>query len=139
MLAHARAKHPSSRIQWLSDSLPDLAKVRRLGLSFDLILLSAVWMHIPPAARQRALRKLATLLAPKGRIAISLRLGAPDTERAMYEVSLPELTGLAQQFGLRIVHTNDSQDKLGRSEVSWTNVVLELPDDGLAPCPCCVI
>jgi SAM-dependent methyltransferase len=135
MLAQAREKHASSRIQWLSDSLPDLAKVRRLGLSFDLILLSAVWMHIPPSDRQRALRKLATLLAPKGRIAISLRLGAPDTERAMYEVSLPELAGLAQQFGLRIVHTSDSQDKLGRSEVSWTNVVLGLPDDGLGALP----
>ena len=49
-------------------TVPDLAKVRRLGLSFDLILLSAVWMHIPPAERQRAVRKLATLLAPKGRI-----------------------------------------------------------------------
>jgi SAM-dependent methyltransferase len=135
MLAQARAKHTSSRIQWLSDSLPDLAKVRRLGLSFDLILLSAVWMHIPPSDRQRALRKLATLLAPKGRIAISLRLGTPDTERAMYEVSLPELASLAQQFGLRIVHTSDSQDKLGRSEVSWTNVVLGLPDDGLGALP----
>jgi SAM-dependent methyltransferase len=135
MLAHARARHPSSRIHWLSDSLPDLAKVRRLGLSFDLILLSAVWMHIPPAARQRSLRKLATLLAPKGRIAISLRLGAPDTERAMYEVSLQELSSLAQQFGLRVVRTSDSQDKLGRSEVSWTNVVLGLPDDGLGALP----
>jgi SAM-dependent methyltransferase len=135
MLAHARAKHTSSRIQWLSDSLPDLANVRRLGLSFDLILLSAVWMYIPPSDRQRALRKLATLLAPKGRIAISLRLGAPDTERAMHEVSLLELAGLAQQFGLRIVHASDSQDKLGRSEVSWTNVVLGLPDDGLGALP----
>jgi SAM-dependent methyltransferase len=135
MLAHARKLHPSSRIHWVSDSLPDLANVRRLGLSFDLILLSAVWMHIPPAARQRSLRKLATLLAPKGRIAISLRLGPPDTERAMYEVSLPELSSLAQQFGLRIVQTNDSQDKLGRSEVSWTNVVLGLPDDGLGALP----
>jgi SAM-dependent methyltransferase len=135
MLAHARKLHPSSRIHWIFDTLPDLTNVRRLGLSFDLILLSAVWMHIPPAARQRSLRKLATLLAPKGRIAISLRLGPPDTERAMYEVSLPELSNLAQQFGLRIVHTNDSQDKLGRSEVSWTNVVLGLPDDGLGALP----
>jgi SAM-dependent methyltransferase len=135
MLARARKLHPSSRIHWLSDSLPDLAQVRRLGLRFDLILLSAVWMHIAPAARQRALRKLATLLAPKGRIAISLRLGAPDTERAMHDVSLPELAGLAQQFGLRIVHTEDSPDKLGRSEVSWTNVVLGLPDDGLGALP----
>jgi SAM-dependent methyltransferase len=135
MLAHARALHPSSRIHWLSDSLPDLAKVRRLGLRFDLILLSAVWMHIPPATRQRSLRKLTTLLAPKGRIAISLRLGAPDTERAMYEVSLPELSSLAQQFGLRVVRTTDSHDKLGRSEVSWINVVLGLPDDGLGALP----
>ncbi|CAH0304880.1 Ubiquinone biosynthesis O-methyltransferase [Massilia sp. Bi118] len=135
MLAHARKLHPSSRIHWVPDSLPDLANVRRLGLSFDLILLSAVWMHIPPAARQRALRKLATLLAPNGRIAISLRLGPPDSERAMYEVSLPELSNLAQQFGLRIVRTNDSQDQLGRSEVSWTNVVLGLPDDGLGALP----
>lgn len=135
MLAHARKLHTSSRIHWVSDSLPDLANVRRLGLSFDFILLSAVWMHIPPAARQRSLRKLATLLAPKGRIAISLRLGPPDTERAMYEVSLPELSNLAQQFGLRIVRTNDSQDKLGRSEVSWTSVVLGLPDDGLGALP----
>jgi SAM-dependent methyltransferase len=135
MLAHARTLHPSSRIHWVSDSLPDLANVRRLGLSFDLILLSAVWMHIPPAARQRSLRKLATLLAPKGRIAISLRLGHPDAERAMYEVSLQELTSLAQQFGLRVVRTSDSHDKLGRSEVSWTNVVLGLPDDGLGALP----
>lgn len=135
MLAHARKLHPSTRIHWVSDSLPDLANVRRLGLSFDLILLSAVWMHIPPAARQRSLRKLATLLAPKGRIAISLRLGRPDTERAMHEVSLPELASLAQQFGLRVVRTSDSHDKLGRNEVSWTNVVLGLPDDGLGALP----
>jgi SAM-dependent methyltransferase len=135
MLTRARKLHPSSRIHWVSDSLPDLANVRRLGLSFDFILLSAVWMHIPPAARQRSLRKLATLLAPKGRIAISLRLGPADTARAMYEVSLPELSNLAQQFGLRLVRTNDSQDKLGRSEVSWTNAVLGLPDDGLGALP----
>lgn len=135
MLAHARKLHPSCCIHWLADSLPDLANVRRLGLSFDLILLSAVWMHIPPAERQRSLRKLATLLAPKGRIVISLRLGPPDTGRSMYAVSYPELASLAQQFGLRIVHTDDSQDKLGRSEISWTTVVLGLPDDGLGALP----
>lgn len=135
MLAQARSRHPSSRIRWLSDDLPDLANVRRLGLRFDFILLSAVWMHVPPAARQRALRKLATLLAPQGRIAISLRLGTPDDERAMHPVSLPELASLARQFGLRTVHVSDSRDRLGRTEVSWTNVVLGLPDDGLGALP----
>ncbi|QJE03029.1 methyltransferase domain-containing protein [Massilia forsythiae] len=135
MLAQARSRHPSSRIRWLSDDLPDLANVRRLGLRFDFILLSAVWMHVPPAARQRALRKLATLLAPQGRIAISLRLGTPDDERAMHPVSLPELASLARQFGLRTVHVSDSRDRLGRTEVWWTNVVLGLPDDGLGALP----
>ncbi|WP_426111334.1 methyltransferase domain-containing protein [Massilia sp. PWRC2] len=135
MLAHARVLHPCSRIHWVADCLPDLAQVGRLGLSFDLILLSAVWMHIPPGQRHRALRKLATLLAPKGRIAISLRLGTADAERGMFAVSLPELVGMAQQFGLRIVHTHNSADRLGRSEVSWTSVVLGLPDDGLGALP----
>lgn len=131
----ARQRHPSPRIHWVADNLPDLAQVRRLGLSFDLILLSAVWMHVPPAARQRALRKLATLLSPNGRIAISLRIGPPDTDRAMYEVTLPELTAMAQQFGLRLVRTDDSPDKLGRPGISWKTAVLGLPDDGLGALP----
>lgn len=135
MLAQAKKNHPSNRIQWLSDTLPELVKVRRLSLTFDLILLSAVWMHIPPTERPLALRKLATLLAPKGRIAISLRLGTPDAERAMHEVSLLELSSLAQQFGLRIIQTSESDDKLGRNEVSWINVVLGLPDDGIGALP----
>ncbi|THC39879.1 methyltransferase type 12 [Massilia sp. Mn16-1_5] len=131
----ARQRHPSPRIHWVADSLPDLAQVRRLGLTFDLILLSAVWMHVPPASRQRALRKLATLLSPNGRIAISLRLGPPDTDRAMYEVTLPELTAMAHQFGLRLVRTDDSPDKLGRPGISWATAVLGLPDDGLGALP----
>jgi SAM-dependent methyltransferase len=131
----ARARHPSPRIHWLADSLPELAQVRRLGLTFDLILLSAVWMHVPPASRQRALRKLATLLSPNGRIAISLRIGPPDTDRAMYAVTLPELAAIAQQFGLRLVRTDESPDKLGRPGISWTTAVLGLPDDGLGALP----
>lgn len=135
MRNRARQCHSSPRIHWIADSLPDLAQVRRLGLSFDLILLSAVWMHVPPASRQRALRKLATLLSPNGRIAISLRIGPPDTDRVMYEVTLPELAAIGQQFGLRLVHTHESPDRLGRAEISWTTAVLGLPDDGLGALP----
>ena len=135
MRARACALHPSNRINWINDSLPDLAQVRRLGLSFHLILLSAVWMHIAPSSRERALRKMATMLAPNGRIAISLRIGEPDPERAMYPVSLPELSALAQQFGLRLISATDSQDKLGRASVSWTTVVFGLPDDGIGSLP----
>jgi SAM-dependent methyltransferase len=135
MRTHGRALHHSPRIHWLSDSLPELAQVRRLGLTFDLILLSAVWMHVPPASRARTLRKLATMLSPSGRIAISLRLGEPDTARAMYEVTLHELSSLSQQFGLRLIRATDSADRLGRAGVTWSTAVLGLPDDGLGALP----
>lgn len=135
MRTRARALHQSTRITWIDDSLPDLPQVRRLGLTFDLILLSAVWMHIPPTSRERALRKMATLLAPNGRIAISLRIGDPDPGRAMHTVTLHELSALAQQFGLRLISAPDSQDKLGRASVSWTTAVFGLPDDGIGSLP----
>ena len=62
-------------VQWLEDRLPDLHKVLQLGMRFDLILLSAVWMHIPESDRQRCFRKLSNLLSPNGILVISLRFG----------------------------------------------------------------
>jgi hypothetical protein len=51
---------------------------------------------VPPAARERALRKLAKLLAPNSRIAISLLLGEPNDARSMPAVTLSELAKLSQ-------------------------------------------
>lgn len=39
-------------------------------MAFDLILLSAVWMHVPPSSRDRAFRKLITLLKLGGLLAM---------------------------------------------------------------------
>src|SRR5688572_27986855 len=46
MRLEAQRRHPDPRIRWLDDRLPDLSGVHRLGIAFDLILLSAVWMHV---------------------------------------------------------------------------------------------
>jgi hypothetical protein len=75
------------------------------------------------------------MLSPSGRIAISLRVGELEKERAMYEVSLAELTSLSQQFGLRLIHATENADRLGRAGVSWSTAVLGLPDDGLGALP----
>jgi len=45
------------------------------------------------------------------------------------------LTALSQQIGLRLLHSNDSQDRLGRAGCSWSTAVLGLPDDGLGALP----
>lgn len=118
MRAEAQRLHPSPSIRWVSDSLPALDHVFRLGLSFDLILLSAVWMHVPPADRARGFRKLVTLLKPGGRIAITLRQGPAEPERGIYAVTRAEIESLTRAHGAFVECTAESKDKLGRDAVA---------------------
>ncbi len=126
-------------VKWLEDSLPELTVVTKQEVSFDLILLSAVWMHIPASERARSIRKLANLLKPGGKIVISLRHGQTEEEckeRKMYNVCADELKRLAMAVGLFTkFETNRDQDKLGREHVSWQTIVLQMPDDGTGAFP----
>ena len=85
MRKEAERFHPGPEFTLFSDRLPDLAMTCRTGLSFDLILLNAVWMFIPEAARERSFRKLIALLKPRGVIALSLRTPG-ETHRGMHPV-----------------------------------------------------
>ena len=135
MRKEGQRRHPQPAITWLSDSLPGLEAVFRLGAAFDVILLSAVWMHVPPGDRPRAFRKLVTLLKPGGKLCISLRLGPPVPDRDMHPVDVDEIEALARNHGLAVLELEQSPDRLGRSEVSWVQVVLHLPDDGTGALP----
>ncbi len=117
-------------LRWVDDRLPELSSVHRLGLSFDFILLSAVWMHLRPNERPRAFRKMATLLKPGGVMVLTLRHGPSPPDRPMYDVSLGEVEALARDHGLGVVRVADQADLMGRFEVSWTIICLRLPDDG---------
>ncbi|KXJ60725.1 MAG: methyltransferase type 12 [Alteromonas sp. Nap_26] len=133
----AQTYQVNSPIHWLSDTLPELSEVYKLQTKFDLILLSAVWMHIAPSLRERAFRKLSSLLKPNGKLVISLRHGQCQDERTMYAVSADELAQYASQFGLtyKLLSPDQAPDKLGRSDVSWQTVLLTLPDDGTGAFP----
>ncbi len=99
MLAELGQKNPQGlAVNWLQDSLPDLKTVTKQEISFDLILLSAVWMHIPDSQRERSLRKLANLLKPGGTLVISLRHGPSGDERLMFDVCSDQLTTLGKKF-----------------------------------------
>ncbi len=117
-------------VSWLDDSLPALSKTENLGIQFDLILVSAVWMHLAPTYRARAFRKLANLLAPNGKLIISLRHGEFSDERKHYGVSVEELEQLSKNSVLHLSHVTDSDDSLNRQAVWWQTVVMTLPDDG---------
>ncbi|RJX73703.1 methyltransferase domain-containing protein [Vibrio sinensis] len=118
-----------SDVTWLNDSLPALKNVCSLGMRFDLILVSAVWMHLAPSLRERAFRKLANLLASNGKLVISLRHGEFTDGRQSYPVSVEEFELFAKEHALQVKLVADSADNLQRADVSWQTVVLQLPDD----------
>jgi SAM-dependent methyltransferase len=139
MLKVGRITTENQSIHWLQDSLPTLDKTTRLEVSFDLILLSAVWMHIPKSQRARSLRKLANLLKPGGKIIISLKFGMSEeeqTKRGMYHTSADEIEKLGQDLGLIAqLEAQNTKDKLNRSGIYWQTIVLQMPDDGTGAFP----
>jgi SAM-dependent methyltransferase len=117
--------HPSPRIEWVDDSLPDLA-----GLGgrqpFTLVMLTAVWMHLNEPQRRRAMPRIARLLRPGGVVLLSLRHGPVPAGRRMFEVSADETVELAAAEGLTTAARLERQaDIFGRPEVTWTRLGFE--------------
>lgn len=125
--AEAQARHPEPSITWLDDRLPELNAVTARAQTFSPILLSAVWMHVAPAERECAFKTLVSLLRPGGLLAVTLRLGEPDTERGMLGVTVEELLAFGASYGLTVAHNGVSADALGRPDVAWGEVALRRP------------
>ena len=130
-----RKRHASTNIRWVDDALPGLEKVMRSKLTFDLIWLSGIWMHVPAGARTRAFRKLVSVMRPGGSMMISLRQGPPHPDRPMTPVSAAEVEELARHYGLQTLRSVPSADVGGRPDVSWEVLWLRLPDDGTGALP----
>lgn len=127
--------HPS--VTWLDDSLPELSRLRVLGHRFDLVLLSAVWQHVPPGQRERAFRILTELLKPGGTLVITLRHGSDEQEnreRGFHPVSAAELTVFAQRRAVVMCDPVTQPDQT-RAHVQWEAAVFTIPDDGTCSLP----
>jgi hypothetical protein len=130
------ARHPDNRIQWHNDRLPNLSATHRLGLAFDLVLVNAIWMHLPPLSRQRAFRKLITLLKPGAALLINLRHGPAESgSPQMWPTTAGEIEDLSRAHGLIVVRSLPTPDRMGRRDISWTTMCLRLPDDGAGALP----
>lgn len=119
----ARHLHPEVAIEWIEDALPDLRSTRALARKFDLMLLSAVWMHVPPEAEEPALSVLAELSAPNAILSISVRMGGDETTRGFYSTDLARLKRLAGEAGFALVGEGLSGDRFARPDVAWTSIV----------------
>ncbi len=107
---------------WLDDELPELKKLRTAGHRFNLVLLSAVWMHVSRSKRERAFRIISELLEPGGILVFTLRHGNDEQEnldRGFHPVSSGELEVFAKQRALAQVFYTGSEDHLTRPNVRW--------------------
>jgi hypothetical protein len=117
------ALHPSAQIEWLDDSLPDLAVLHERGDTFDVVMLTAVWMHLDEQQRRRAMPRVTGLVRKGGMMMLSLRHGPVPPGRRMFEVTADETIRLAGVDDLRLLLKLDHQDGvLRRPGVSWTRL-----------------
>ncbi|KUZ11683.1 SAM-dependent methyltransferase [Burkholderia diffusa] len=125
-------QHPSPRIDWLDDSLPDLAILRSRRNEFHFVMLSAVWMHLDERERRRAMPNVSALLCDGAVLVMSLRHGPVPAGRRMFDVSAAETMQLANANGLRTVmnvQTESSQRGNRRMGVTWSRLAFA-KDDG---------
>ena len=114
--------HPSPMIEWLDDSLPDLAAVRARKEEFDLVMLAAVWMHLDEAQRQLAMPNVSALVGNGGVVIMSLRHGPVPPERRMFEVTAEEMIALAQHSNLFCTLNREAESSLRQPGASWTRL-----------------
>ena len=113
-------------VTWCNASLPALIALPQAPKTYDLILLSAVWMHLPEAERPPALKRLAELLSESGIVVITLRHGPPRDEREMFEVTMNEVEELAKANNLKLFNGSSeyTEDALNRKSVKWETLVI---------------
>jgi SAM-dependent methyltransferase len=121
--AHGQQLHGHLPITWIDDSLPDLDRVHATGERYDLIMQTAVWMHLDADQREHAMARVAGLLRPGGLMALSLRHGPVPAGRRMFEVSAAETRELAARHGLMTLHDSQGPALQGGAGVWWNRLV----------------
>lgn len=128
-LRHAGMElHGADAFAWVDDSLPDLARLRACDERFDVVMLTAVWMHLDGLERRKAMLRLASLLAPNGVLVMSIRHGPAPSERRIFEVSDEETVALASQCSLKKVlalRTASVQAANRLAGVTWSRLAFQ--------------
>jgi SAM-dependent methyltransferase len=131
-----RRLHPSPAIAWIADALPALPRLTAAGAGFDLILATAVWMHLDPAERVAAMASVAALLRPGARFVLTLRHGPVPAGRRMFEVTPEETRALAEAAGLSLLRHFEERANLPRNRaagITWSRLAFTRPGDPRQP------
>jgi len=126
--ARARTLHPHSSIIWVNDKLPELKAVRKFGVHYDVIFMSAVWMHLPYLDRQPSFERILGLLKKDGLLYITLRHGPFEVVEGFWDIPDQELMTLLEEYEIRKIKQTTENDLLNRPGVTWTRFILQLSD-----------
>ena len=133
MLALAQEKNSHKNIAWVNDCLPHLSTL--CNNTYDFILMSAVWMHIAPKDRNVSIKRLSDLLKAGRHLAITLRIGAPDTNRIMYPTPIEEILNLSSEYNLTPAYiSRETKDSMNREEIIWRKIVF-IKNNTVSTCP----
>jgi hypothetical protein len=102
--------HPSPMIEWLDDSLSDLAAVRARKEEFDLVMLTAV--------------------RNGGIVIMSLGMGRSRPGRRIFEVLAEETIALTRCSNLFCTLNREAGLRCGQAGVSWTRLGFQKDIDG---------
>jgi len=120
--------YPASSVVWLDDSLPELRLVRKMANMFNVVMLTAVWMHLDEAERRRGMDTICDLLDDGGIVIMSLRHGPIPTGRRMFDVPAAGTIRLAEAHRLRLLLNvcSDSVQQANRNMgVTWTRLAFQ--------------
>ncbi len=111
----------------MCDSLPFLRSVLAKQTQYDLVMLSAVWMHLNDSERTDGMAALSALTKQSSKVILSLRHGPIPPKRRMYNVTGEETCQLAERHGFStlLCETVASQQPQNIAKgVRWTQIVL---------------
>lgn len=112
-------------ITWIDDHLPELNRIA--DHRFDFCLVHGVWQHLPDETRPTALRRIAALLAPGGRVLLALRQGPGAPDRPVTDTPVPVLEGEVRAAGFAVQDKRETaslQQGNRAAGVTWTWLLL---------------
>jgi hypothetical protein len=119
--------HRHSKLTWLDDRLPFLGALTGEA-AYDLIVLIGVWQHLRPDQQPPAITTLARLLAPRGRLIISVRHGPGAPTRPCFDADVDRMTGWGVAAGLKLLLRREAESvQQGNRDagVRWTWLCME--------------
>lgn len=124
-----RGRHHAEAITWVEDRLPVLGQLEG-AVPFDFVIAMAVLHHLDDPSRKAALIRMSQLVAPGGRVIISLRHGVGAATRPVFAPDPEQVIDQMAGLGLILIHRHRAisiQSANQTMGVMWDWLGFDLP------------